>query len=933
MHRPLLDSLQRNAVAAAISLALLAGCGTETSPTEYFEVAEAAYRQGKTKEAVISLKAALTANPNFGAARKLLAQLYVDDGNGKAAEIELDKAESSGISQAEAALLRLHALMLQGKYDEALALSEQARESSRAPTEQAEVLAVRGVAQMSLEQPDKADQSFAEALKLDGKNGMALTGQAQRAVAKHRMDDAVALARQATEAAPDFAPGWSMLGDLLRTSGDAKGAEAAYSEAITKRSQNANDLLSRVLVRLELGNIDAAAADVKTLRQRGFVSPYALFGEGLLAMREGKFLPAAEKFQEVLGKHPKYARVACYAGMSFAATNRTNQALTHLESCLNTYPQADTVRRTLAATYSSAGQAAKVEPLLRPLVERAKPDPTAVELMAEIKLAGNDPKAAADLLRKIVEGEQRDSRHLYNLGFALTAAGELDAAAAAFKDAASLSEGKVDPALAEAQALLRTGRVREGMSRLEAVLRERSDDTQALAMLGIARAQTGDLPGARESFEKVIGLNASDTLARINLANVLTRQGQTTDALAQLDTVLAGAPATAQALGMAIALDVQAGELERAKARLAKAEAAAPHAPDILLVKARFAQAQGLRAEAQGLLRQVLEETGDRSDVLRELGQGELAAGNAAEAAQLFERLVARPDRQPGDYLLQAQSAEARGRLTQAREAVAQALTLAPDFPAARLADIRLDLREQKAEAARKKMDALKAMAPASPVPDLLATEGQLLLLEKKPSEAIDLYRQAFEAQPSSERAVQLARVQAAAGQSEAAVKTLEAWVERSPKDYGARFVLADSYSKLDQPERAAALYEALLKDAPEDVLALNNLAWLLRKTNPARALALANKANAVAPRSPAVLDTLGMLLLDEGKLEPALAALRKANERLADNPDLKLHLAMALVRSGSGEEARRLLSGIKPEQLAPEQRQSYETLKADLQL
>lgn len=924
---------RRQILAAAVALALIAGCEQTPTPGEYLALAEQAYAKGNTNEAVLSLKKALQADPANGAARKLLAQLYVDDGNGKAASIELDKALASGIAEADIALLRLNALMLERKFEDAITAVEQFRGGERPASEAAEMLAIRGVAQMSLNQGEAADASFTEALALDGINGMALTGKSQRAIAARKLDEAVALAKKATEVAPGFAPGWSLLGDLMRVKNDPKAAEGAYSEAITRRSQNANDLIARVMVRLELDDRDGAAEDVKTLRQRGFVNPYAVFGEGLLLMRDGKLLPAAEKFQEVLGKFPNFARVSCYAGVSLAATERQNQAIAYLESCLSAYPQADTVRRTLAASYSSGGQWDKIEALLRPLIERQEPDQAALELLAQIKLTNNDPKAAADLLRKVVQGEQKDSRGLVNLGLVLTAAGELGEAKSAFNEAAAVSETKFDPALAEAQALLQTGRTGEGTTRLEAVLRERPEDTQALSMLAIAKAQTGDLARARELFEQSLKLAPDDSLVRMNLANVLTREGDTDRALAELEQVLASTPAKAQALGMATALDVQAGEPDRARARIAAAEKAKPGDADVLLVKARFAQTQGQREEARQILRQILNDAGERSDALRELGQIELARGEVDEATQLFERLVGRPDRQAQDYLLLAQAAEARGRLNQAREAIGQSLALAPDYPAARHAEIRIDLRERKAADARRKLDALKAIAPAGPIADLLATEGQLLLLEEQPEKAVDFYRQAFEAQPSGERAVQLARVQAGTGQGDAAMATLERWVEKNPKDFRARFVLADSYNKRNEPKRSVALYETLLSEAPKDVLVLNNLAWLLRAENPARALELANKANAIAPRSPAVLDTLGMLLLDQDKMDAALAALRKANELLPGNPGLKLHLAMALVRSGGGEEARKLLRGLEPDQFDGEQREAYETLKDDLQI
>lgn len=926
LHR--FPTYKQATVAAILVLALLAGCGKETSPTEYLKLAQQAYDNGKPGEAILSLKQVLQQEPSNANARKLLAQLYIDDGNGTAAAVELDKAVAGGLSEQELVLQRLASLMLQGKYKEAIALTEQYRDDQQPASVRADIRAIRGTAQMNLGERQDADRSFAEAIKIDSGNGIALTGMSQRALADGRFDDALKLARKATEQAPHFAPGWSLLGDLLRVSKDAKGAEAAYTEAIAKRTLNANDLLSRAIVRLELEDVNGAGADIKTLRHRGFKNPHALFGEGLLALRENKANEAAQKFQEVLAKFPDYARAACYAGMSLATIGQQNQAVANLESCLKRYPQAASVRRMLAAAYSMTGQSSKVEPVLRPLVERTPPDRAATEVLAGMKLAANDPKAAAHLLQQIIADETKDPRSLYNLGLALAAAGDLAAASNAFAEAATLSPDELASDLAEANAMLQTGHVAQAQDKLEAILTDRPDEPRALNLLGIAKAQIGDLNAARELFEKTLAQKADDTEASLNLANTLTRQGQVKEALHHVERVLAHNPAHAQALGMAVALDVQAGELERARQRIASAEQARPDDPDIVLVKARFLQSQGERAQAETLLRDALAKRGDHPELLRELGQSLLASNKPAEASEVLTRLTARPERQPMDYLLLAQAEEGRDQIPAARIAIDRALELSPIYPAARLAAIRLDLREGKTAAARKRLDALKSTAPDEPIPELLTVEGQLLLLEKRPDKALVFFRRAFEARPSGEGAVQLARILAGTGKATEAVGVLETWVEQHPSDHGARFVLADSYAKLGQQSRAVSLYESMLKDAPEDILTLNNLAWVLRTDDPERALKLATEAKSIAPESPAVLDTFGVLLLDRGDIEEAIVALRKANALLPGNPGLRLHLATALERKGSNEEARRLLASIRPERLEPEQKEQYAKLR-----
>ncbi len=129
LHR--FPTYKQATVAAILVLALLAGCGKETSPTEYLKLAQQAYDNGKPGEAILSLKQVLQQEPSNANARKLLAQLYIDDGNGTAAAVELDKAVAGGLSEQELVLQRLASLMLQGKYKEAIALTEQYRDDQQ----------------------------------------------------------------------------------------------------------------------------------------------------------------------------------------------------------------------------------------------------------------------------------------------------------------------------------------------------------------------------------------------------------------------------------------------------------------------------------------------------------------------------------------------------------------------------------------------------------------------------------------------------------------------------------------------------------------------------------------------------------------------------------------------------------------------------------
>ena len=98
--------------------------------------------------------------------------------------------------------------------------------------------------------------------------------------------------------------------------------------------------------------------------------------------------------------------------------------------------------------------------------------------------------------------------------------------------------------------------------------------------------------------------------------------------------------------------------------------------------------------------------------------------------------------------------------------------------------------------------------------------------------------------------------------------------------------------------------FEKVLQIEPNNVLALNNLAWMYHLQGRLKALELAEKAHSLNPESVSVLDTLGWILLGHGENERAVQLLARAAETQAGEGDIKYHYAVALQRIGRHEEA-----------------------------
>ncbi len=116
-------------------------------------------------------------------------------------------------------------------------------------------------------------------------------------------------------------------------------------------------------------------------------------------------------------------------------------------------------------------------------------------------------------------------------------------------------------------------------------------------------------------------------------------------------------------------------------------------------------------------------------------------------------------------------------------------------------------------------------------------------------------------------------------------------WTEQAPNQGPAWATLAGVV--LNQGDESAAIehYQQALRYQPNNLTALNNLAWLLKDDRPSEALTYSSRAYQLQPNSPAVMDTHGWVLYLNGQKGDALTLLRQANKMAPDNTEIADHL------------------------------------------
>ena len=186
--------------------------------------------------------------------------------------------------------------------------------------------------------------------------------------------------------------------------------------------------------------------------------------------------------------------------------------------------------------------------------------------------------------------------------------------------------------------------------------------------------------------------------------------------------------------------------------------------------------------------------------------------------------------------------------------------------------------------------------------------EGDVLIDQKKSDLAVKSYEQAFTLNKSGPLIVKLHASLSQAGKGHEAGSRLTQWLKEHPADAATRIYFAATYLAEKKNKEAIEQYEIILRQDPKYVPALNNLAWLYQQEKDPRALEYAEKANQLTPDNPAILDTLGWILVEQGNTSRGLPILQKASSLAPKAAEIQYHLVLGLVKSGDKAKARKEL-------------------------
>ncbi|MDX2503589.1 MAG: PEP-CTERM system TPR-repeat protein PrsT, partial [Gammaproteobacteria bacterium] len=627
---------------------------------------------------------------------------------------------------------------------------------------------------------------------------------------------------------------------------------------------------------------------------------------GLLAFEQADFEQAEVRLLKVLKVAPEHAKSQLLFGSVNFAQKKYEQAAYYIGKYLQEEPENMGARKLLGRTYILLGQHEDAQATLRPGLQGAEND---AELLALVGLsqmqAGDITSGITDLEKAVVAAP--DSKTLRGeLAKAYISAGETENAIKQLNKILAEGGNKNQAEVLMVSAYLRDKQYDQAISVALNILERAPQDAAVLSLLGNVFAASGDRIEARKYFNQALTIEPGNSQATMLLAALEEVDGNTAEA-EQLYKSLVKNDATSINPILALArLSEQKKDYKAMVAWLEKANENAPMELRPKIVLAEYYLRENKFDKVEGLIKQATVISANDPAVLFIKGKMLMTQKRYNEAVPPLAELVTR---NPESVFARSLLGETYLNLQQtgdARRQLELALEQKPYYVPALLVLARVEQVTKKYPQGLEHIEkAIKAQ------PDLyLAYDlgGDISMSAKNYAAANDYYQKVMLIKPNSATAIKSAEVLIQLSKNQQAIKVLEQWLSENTEDVRARQFLGSAYLTNGDNKEAIQAFEEVYATQPENIVALNNLAWLYSLKNDFRALEFAEKAYKAKPNDSGIQDTYGWILVQQGEVEAGRRILERALKGLPEVPDVRYHYAVALLRSGEKTAADKIL-------------------------
>jgi putative PEP-CTERM system TPR-repeat lipoprotein len=900
------NDLPRLSIALAAAMLLgagLAACGKTENTATLLAEAKQFQAKGDNKAAVIQLKNAVGKSPEDAEARFALGELYGKINDPVSAEKELRKAKELGVPASRITPALTSALVAQQQFKKAIDESELDSRNGNA-----ELLGARGDAFLALGDADKAKASYEGALAAKPGDAVAMIGLARHALTKGDIGGAHTLIDEAIAKNPASIEALMFKAGLYRVQNDNDKALATYDKVLAIKPDNAASRIEKAYVEIGMRKFDAARADLDAARKAAPGNLSTLYATALLDFSEGKHAAALESLLKVLRVAPEHMPSILLAGAVQFNLGSLPQAEQYLKTYLAKNPGNLYARKLMASTLLAQSRTSDAVSTLATALREAPNDPQLLGLAGDAALQAHDYAKATEYFDKASK-LQPDTATLHtSLAISKLAQGDSERAVSELEASTKLDGASTKAGILLTLTELRLKHYDKALAAANAMEKANPKDPMVANLKGGVYLGKNDPVNARANFDKALVLNPGYFPAVSNLAQMALKDKKPAEAKALYLAFLEKDKKNIDALTALANLAATEGKQDEVTQWLEKASAENPDAVAPAMRLIRHNLALGGEARQKGLLmaRKFAVANPGNVDLVDLLGQAQLSTGDKSGALDSYSKLTGLA---PKSALAQFRLAEvhaALGNESAAGDDLKKAVALQPDYLDAQLAQIQLAMRAKKPELALAVAKLVQKQRPKEPTGFML--EADVLQAQGKLAPALAALNQAAAVGKPPALLIKQYGLLTQMGNEKEADARLAQWRRERPDDMMVALFAAQTNLTRKQFKPAIAQLEDIIKREPRNAAALNNLAWVYQQEKDPRALKTAEQAYQLADKAPAVMDTYGLLLVEQGDAKRGLALLQQASALAPQSAEIRFHLAQAQAKTGDAAGARKQL-------------------------
>ncbi|XHS77917.1 XrtA/PEP-CTERM system TPR-repeat protein PrsT [Burkholderiaceae bacterium UC74_6] len=918
------------AVATAIVVAALAAwppsaraqtpAPTNAKVARYYEDALKRYERKDFSGAVVQLKNAIAIDNNQLAVHLLLGKALLASADVASAEVEFSEALRLGVNRSEVVLPLAQTLIAQGKPGQVF--EDTRLRADGLPREvQFQLLLIRSSAYSDVGDKRNAMESLLAARALNPADVTTWIAEVPLRVRNRQLPEASIAADQALKLAPGNADAIYQKASVQHIQGQLANALAGYGEAIKVDAGHFDARLARAGILIDLGRDKEALADVVNLRSLSDADPRVSYLGALLAQRAGDTAASKAALKDVtefLDPVPmEYLRYRVQSlmlnGMAHFGLGEYEKAKPYLDLAYRQQPTSPLAKLVAQIAIAEPNMPRAIE-VLEDYLKARPGDGQALLMLASAHMAQGRYSKAASLMEAALRAKDAPEFHTA-LGLSLMRSGQGSNALTELEKAFKNDSRQTYAGLALVDLYLRAGNPAKARATADALVKAAPDNPTMLMVQAQTRMRSNDLAGARQGFEHALRLSPDLLPAKIGLAHADILDKKYPAADARLRTLIRENDRNVDVLFEMATLHEQWGHNEESLKWLEQAvEASGPRQTQAN--QALVAWHLGKKAPKKALeaAKMLVAKAPDDTDSLRTYARARAANDDMAGARQTLGDAVRKAGFEPATLVGIAQEQLQYGDVAGAAYSTDKALTTSPDLLQAQVLMATIELRQGALDKADRRAQSIVRGNPKLAVgyqlqADVATARGQ------QPA-VVEALKNAHALENSSRSLLAYFKAQEATD-AKAARSLLEAWLKTHPGDTIASLALGNSLARAGNLAGARQQFEGVLRQQPKNVEALNNLANVLLAAKDAGATAVAERALALAPAEPLVIDTAGWAAFQAGNKDRALQLLRDARLRAPANREIRYHLAAVLVQSGRKDEAREelktALANVKP--------------------